>query len=108
MDELPPHPDPVPGSVPEGSQSEPPSHSVPVREGLVEDLSPLPVPVPEGCEDTPSPPAGSRRIRRRSPQPRRRSRRSSHPVLLIAYPYVAGLLIACPYIAGPLIAGSAA
>ncbi|MED6288591.1 hypothetical protein CHARACLAT_028128 [Characodon lateralis] len=52
---LPPTPNPVPGPVPEGSQAEPASHSVPVREGLVDGLPPLPAPVPgpvlEGSED---------------------------------------------------------
>ncbi|KAK5614137.1 hypothetical protein CRENBAI_008594 [Crenichthys baileyi] len=48
-------PNPVPGPVQEGSQAELPSHSVPVREGLVDGLPPLPAPVPgpvlEGSED---------------------------------------------------------
>ncbi|KAK5616960.1 hypothetical protein CRENBAI_012367 [Crenichthys baileyi] len=103
MDEPPPHPDPVPGSVPVGFMDEPPPHPdpvpgsvfrrvswmnwsedelppslVPVPEEFVEDLSPLPVPVPEGCEDTPSLHVGPRRLRRRSPQPRRRSQLSLH------------------------------
>ncbi|KAK5608095.1 hypothetical protein CRENBAI_004503 [Crenichthys baileyi] len=54
-DEPPPHPDPVPGPVLEGSQAEPPSHSVPVCEGLMDGLPPLSAPVPgpvlEGSED---------------------------------------------------------
>ncbi|MEQ2243393.1 hypothetical protein ILYODFUR_006679 [Ilyodon furcidens] len=90
MDEPPPHPDPVPGSVPEGSQAEPPSHPVPVLESseeelppslvpvpeeFVDGLSPLPVSVPEGCKDSLSLPAVPRRLRRRSPQPRRRPQR---------------------------------
>ncbi|MED6252643.1 hypothetical protein ATANTOWER_014689 [Ataeniobius toweri] len=76
MEEPPPHPNPVPSSVPEGSQAESPTHSVPVREGLVNGLPPLPAPVPgpvvEGSEDE------LPQICRRSPQPHRRSQRSSH------------------------------
>ncbi|MEQ2255046.1 hypothetical protein ILYODFUR_009750 [Ilyodon furcidens] len=55
MEEPPPHLDPVSSSVPEGSQVEPPSHYVPVHEGLVVRLPPLPPPVPgpvlKGSED---------------------------------------------------------
>ncbi|KAK5610931.1 hypothetical protein CRENBAI_024386 [Crenichthys baileyi] len=75
VDGLPPLPAPVPGPVLEGSEDELPPSLVPVPEEFVEDLSTLPVPVPEGCEDAPSPPAVSRRLRHRSPRPRRRSHR---------------------------------
>ncbi|KAK5613407.1 hypothetical protein CRENBAI_022324 [Crenichthys baileyi] len=117
----------------QGFEDELPQSLVPSPEEFVEDLSPLPVSVPEGCEDALPPPAVSRRLRRRSPRPRRRSQRSlhhspgfqrsphcaselhrgfswsgrwssDHRLLPIACAYVTGLLIACPYVAGLLIA----
>ncbi|KAK5622251.1 hypothetical protein CRENBAI_007090 [Crenichthys baileyi] len=78
VDGLPPLPAPVPGPVLQGSEDELPPSLVPVPEEFVEDLSPLPLPVPEGCEDAPSPPAVFWRLRRRSPQPHRRSQWSLH------------------------------
>ncbi|KAK5605225.1 hypothetical protein CRENBAI_019359 [Crenichthys baileyi] len=73
VDGLPPLPAPVPGPVLEGSEDKLPPSLVPVPEEFVEDLSSLTVPVPEGGEDAPSLSAVSRRLRRRSPQPRQRS-----------------------------------
>ncbi|MEQ2285629.1 hypothetical protein AMECASPLE_033877 [Ameca splendens] len=67
--------DPVPGSVPEGSQDKLHPSLVPVSEEFVDELSPLPFPVPEGCDDTPSPPAVPRWLHHRSPRPHRRSQR---------------------------------
>ncbi|MEQ2307999.1 hypothetical protein AMECASPLE_023786 [Ameca splendens] len=108
-------PNPVPGSVLEGSEDELPPSLVPVPEEFVEDLSPLPVPVPEGCEDAPSLPAVSRRLRRRSPRPRRMSKRSPRRAselhrgfsrsCQIIGSYITGLLSS--YVAGLLIAGPA-
>ncbi|MED6252389.1 hypothetical protein ATANTOWER_010981 [Ataeniobius toweri] len=74
MDEPPPHPDPIPDPALEGSDDELPPSLVPVPEEFMEDLSTLPVSVPEGCEDTPSTPAVPRRLRRRSPRPCQRPR----------------------------------
>ncbi|MEQ2290830.1 hypothetical protein AMECASPLE_006984 [Ameca splendens] len=85
VDGLPPLPAPVPGPVLEGSEDELPPSLFPVPEEFVEDLSPLPVTVPEGCEDAPSAPAVSRQHRRRSPQPRRGSQRSPHPTSVVHY-----------------------
>ncbi|MEQ2288702.1 hypothetical protein AMECASPLE_025504 [Ameca splendens] len=80
MDGLPPLPAPVPSPVLEGSKDELPPSLVPAPEEFLEDLSPLPVPVPEGCEDAPSPPADRLPVRRRPAD--RRIGRGRPPVQL--------------------------
>ncbi|MED6232903.1 hypothetical protein ATANTOWER_004055 [Ataeniobius toweri] len=101
VDGLPPLPAPVPGPVLEGSEDELPPSLFPVPEEFVEDLSPLPVTVPEGCEDLHGLAEGPSDLHT---APLCSTMGSPDPATgcQIINPYVASLLIA-----GLLIAGSA-